>query len=199
MTEPQLLFDEENHIYTLHREGFADIILPSVTEIMQPLSQQAYGGINERTLEIAADRGIRVHRSIQFWSQYQFRNVDEDCVPYFDAYLKFRAEHPDWKLLDSEQRMYHKVWLYSGTRDQMYETPKGLTILDLKTTAQTHLKLWGVQLGAYKEMHENYCGGNKIAATNVLQIANDGNYILHEVKPNFSLFLACLQIHNFKE
>lgn len=199
MTEPQLIFDEENHIYTLHREGFADIILPSVTEIMQPLSQQAYGGINERTLEIAADRGTRVHRSLEFFLKYEFRNVDEDCAGYFDGIMKFLSDHPDWKPLHSEYRFFHKALMYAGTCDLIFETPKGIVLTDLKTTAQAHKAMWGVQLAAYKSGLESYCPTMKIAATNVLQTFNDGNYILHEVRDNFSVFLACMQIHNFKE
>jgi ATP-dependent exoDNAse (exonuclease V) beta subunit len=199
MTGPQLLFEEESHTYTLRREGYADIILPSVTEIMEPIHSKSYGNISERILDNAADRGTRLHRAIEFWNKYHFKNVDEDCAGYFDAYLKFREEHASWKPIHSEYRFYHKTFLYAGTCDLLLETPDGIVLLDIKTTAQAHLGLWSVQLAAYHNGLESYCHTLKIAVTKVLQVSNDGNYILHDVKENFSVFLACLQVYNFKE
>ena len=150
-TEPQLLFEEESHTYTLRRAGFADIILPSVTQIMEPLEQKAYGSISERIMDTAADRGTRLHRSVEQFLKYAFRNVDEDCAGYFDGFTKFIADHPDWKPVHSEYRFYHKAFLYAGTADLLMETPGGTVLIDFKTTAQAHTRLWGVQLAAYQQ------------------------------------------------
>ena len=199
MTEPQLLFEEETHTYTLHREGLADIILPSVSEIIEPIRNISYGSIAESILEKAADRGTRVHRALEFYLKYEFRNVDEDCVGYFDGIMKFLSDHPNWKPIHSEYRFYHKALMYAGTCDLLFETPKGIVLTDLKTTAQAHKGAWGVQLGGYRYGIESYNPTIKIAATNVLQVSNDGNYILHDIKDNFPVFLACLQIRNFKD
>lgn len=197
--EPQLLFEEESHTYTLHREGFADIILPSVTEIMEPISSKSYGNISERILDNAADRGTRLHRSVEQYLKYGFRSVDEDCSGYFDGVMKFFSDHPNWKPIHSEYRFYHKALLYAGTCDLLFETPSGIVLLDLKTTAQAHKGAWGVQLAAYHNGLGSYYPTLKISATKVLQAFNDGNYILHDIKENFPVFLACLQIKNFKE
>lgn len=195
----QLLFDEEAHVYTLHRDGMADIVLPSVTEIMKPLSQQAYDGISERILDTAADRGTRVHRAVEFYLKYHFKNVDEDCTGYFDGIMQFLNQHKDWKPLHSEYRFYHKSLMYAGTCDLLFDTPQGVTLVDLKTTAQAHKGMWGVQLAGYKAGLESYCPTLKISATKVLQAFKDGTYTLHDVKQDFPTFLACLQIKNFKE
>lgn len=197
--EPQLLFEEESHTYTLRRAGFADIILPSVTQIMEPLSVKAYGGISERIMFTAADRGTRLHRACEQYLKYGFRNVDNDCVGYFDGTMKFLADHSDWKAIHSEYRFYHKAFLYAGTCDLLFATPKGTILVDLKTTAQAHKKMWGVQLAAYQQGIENYCPALKIAATTVLQVSADGHYMLHNIKADFSTFLACYTIFNFKE
>jgi hypothetical protein len=199
MVEPQLLFEEESHTYTLRREGFADIILPSVTEIMEPLERKVYGDTPGKMMDVAADRGTRLHRAVEFYLKYHFRNVDEDCAGYFDGVMKFFADHPDWKPVHSEYRFYHKTFFYAGTCDLLFETSGGVVLLDLKTTAQAHLNLWGVQLAAYHNGLESYCPTLKIAATKVLQTSNDGNYILHDIKENFPVFLACLQIKNFND
>lgn len=197
MTEPQLLFDEENHIYTLHREGFADIILPSVSEIIEPLHSKSYANISDRILDTAADRGTRAHRAIQFYNQYHFKNVDEDCIGFFDAYLKFREKHADWKLVGSEQRTYHHSLLYGMTVDELYRCGDETMLVDLKTPVKALLKTWAVQLGGYKAGYES--AGRKIDKTFILQLFNDGHYILHEVKPDFGTFLACLTVYRFGE
>ena len=198
-TEPQLLFEEESHTYTLRREGFADIILPSVTQIMEPLERKAYGDISPITLENAADRGTRLHRSVEQFLKYGFRNVDNDCTGYFNGFMRFISDRPDWKAIHSEYRFYHPVFLYAGTADLVFSTPKGTILVDLKTTAQAHLNMWGVQLGAYKQGIEAFDKHLKIATTKVLQVSADGNYILHNVKADFSTFLNCYTIFNFKE
>ena len=198
-TKPQLLFEESTHTYTLRRDGFADIILPSVTQIMEPLEQKAYGNISPIVLEKAADRGTRLHRSVEQYLKYGFRNVDDDCAGYFDGFIEFMKRHKDWKPIHSEFRFYHPALLYAGTCDLLFNTPKGTILVDLKTTAQAHLKMWGVQLAAYQQGIEAFDKALKIDATIVLQVNAYGNYILHGIKTDFSLFLACLQIYGFSE
>lgn len=198
-TKPQLLFEEEPHTYTLRQKGFADIILPSVTQIMEPICSKNYGNISERILDVAADRGTRLHRAVEQYLKYGFRNVDDDCRGYFDGFMQFMAGHKSWKPIHSEFRFYHKAFLYAGTCDLLFSTPKGTVLVDLKTTAQAHKKMWGVQLAAYQQGIENYCPTLKIAATMVLQVSADGHYILHNIKPDFPTFLACYTIFNFKE
>lgn len=197
--EPQLLFEEESHTYTLQREGFADIILPSVTQIMEPLERKAYGDISPITLENAADRGTRLHRSVEQYLKYGFQSVDDDCSGYFDSFLKFMEQHKDWKPVHSEFRFYHPALLYAGTCDLLFTTPKGTVLVDLKTTAQAHKKMWGVQLAAYQQGIEAFDKPLKIDATMVLQMSADGHYMLHNIEADFSTFLACYTIFNFKE
>ncbi len=197
--ESQLFFDEAEHKYTLRREGFVDIILPSVTQIMEPLERKVYGDIYSFTLDNAADRGTRLHRAAEQYLKYGFRNVDDDCAGYFDGFMKFLADHPDWKPVHSEYRFYHKAFLYAGTADLLMETPGGLTLIDFKTTAQAYTRLWGVQLAAYWQGIQNHSGHLNIQQARVVQFNKAGEYVMHEIKPNMPLFLACLQIYNFKE
>lgn len=198
-TEPQLIFDEAEHKYTLRRTGFTDLILPSVTQIMEPLERKAYGSISERIMDTAADRGTRLHRSVEQFLKYAFRNVDDDCSGYFDGFMNFLTDHSDWEPRLSEHRFYHPAFLYAGTADLLFTTPKGTALVDLKTTAQAHKKLWGVQLAAYQNGIEAFDKPLKIAETMVLQVSTDGNYILHNIKADFSTFLACYTIYNFRE
>lgn len=185
-------FDEENHIYKLNGS-----IIPSVSEIIEPIHKRIYEDISFNTLKSAADRGIRVHRAIEFINKYDFYSIDNDCKGYIEAYKKFRNEHPDWRLLNSELRTYHKNLLYGMTIDEIYQTPKGLLINDIKTTSQAHLDAWSVQLGGYKAGYESQQG--RIFGTTILQLFNDGKYILYDTKDEYFMFLACLQIYRFNE
>jgi len=198
-TEPQLLFDETEHKYTLHRAGFADIILPSVTQIMEPLEQKVYGGVLGEYLDNAADRGTRLHRAVEQYLKYGFHNVDDDCVGYFDGFVKFTENNKSWKPIHSEYRFYHPALLYAGTCDLLFQTPVGIILVDLKTTAQPHLKMWAVQLGAYKQGIEASNKGIKIIGTKVLQVSQTGNYRLYGIGSDFNTFLACYTIFNFHE
>ena len=111
----ELKFNEEKHQYFLD-----DILIPSVSEIIKPIHDKIYKDINKNTLEIASDKGTRVHRAIEFMSKYNLNKFDEDIVGYVDAYKKFRNDNPTWKLLHSELRTYNKALLYGMTIDEVY-------------------------------------------------------------------------------
>lgn len=185
-------FNETNHIYKLNGS-----VIPSVTEVIEPIHQKVYKNISAHSLEIAADRGTRVHRAIEFWNKYNFYNVDEDCKGYIEAYKKFRNDHQDWKLLNSELRTYHKNLFYGMTIDEVYQTPKGIVINDIKTTSQPRMDVWAVQLGGYKAGYASQ--HHSISDTTILQLFNNGRYVLYDVKDDYFIFLACLQIYRFNE
>ena len=185
-----LKFNEEKHQYFL--DG---IPIPSVSEIIKPIHDKIYKDINKNTLEIASDKGIRVHRAIEFMSKYSLNKFDEDIVGYVNAYKKFRNDNPTWELLHSELRTYNKALLYGMTIDEVYQTEKGIVICDLKTTSTTHLGAWSVQLSAYKAGFESQYWDDKITDIYVLQIFKDGNYKLYKLKDNFLVFLSCLEIY----
>lgn len=185
-------FDEKNHIYKLY-----GLTIPSVSEIIRPIHQKVYENISEHSLEIAADRGTRIHRAIEFLNKFDYYNIDDDCKGYLDAYKKFRNEHQDWILLSSEFRTYHKTLLYGMTIDEVYQTPKGIVINDIKTTSQAHLDAWAVQLGGYRAGYESQ--HSSISGTAILQLFKDGSYTIYDIKDNYSVFLACLQIYRFNE
>ncbi|GHV25528.1 hypothetical protein FACS189465_3460 [Clostridia bacterium] len=98
--------------------------------------------------------------------------------------------------MESEYRTYHKSLLYGLTIDEVYETPSGTVICDIKTPKIPHLKNWSVQLSAYKA---GYSKDKKISKIIVLQLFENGNYTVHELEDNFNIFLACLEIYRFGE
>ena len=187
---PGLLFDEDTHTYT-----YNGITVPSVKEIMRPLTKKVYGEINLITLNRAADRGTRVHRAIQFWGEFKYKNTDEETEPYFDQFMKFSKEL-NVEILKSEFRLFHKRLLYAGTADLLVsENGLGPVLVDIKTTRTIHEGLLSVQLAAYKEAAK-WCGYD-IKRTAVLLISKDG-YTFRDIEPDFGMFLNCLSIYRFK-
>lgn len=167
-----------------------------MSEIIRPIYQKVYGKIDEDTLNMASERGIRVHRTIEFLSKYNFCGIDKDIAGYIKAYKKFQNAHKNWHLVTSEFQTYHKSLLYGMTLDQIYETPQGLVICDIKTAKVAHPNAWSVQLSAYKSGYESQY--KKIYKIVALQLFDNGNYVLHELKNNSEMFLVCLQIYKFE-
>ena len=60
LPEVKIDFDEESHIYTLN--GYR---LPSVTQLMRPLTLIAYDGVSLGAMSEAADRGTRAHSQVE--------------------------------------------------------------------------------------------------------------------------------------
>ena len=58
----ELTFDPEKHIYRL--DGF---IIPSVTQVMKPLSDEKYKDVDQEVLDAAAKRGTAVHSACEFF------------------------------------------------------------------------------------------------------------------------------------
>ena len=185
-----LSFDEETHTYT-----FQGTVIPSVTEIMRPLSEKVYSYINPYTLRNAADKGTRVHRAIQFWIEFGYKNTDEETEPYFEQFMRFKDDF-GVKFLKSEFRLFHKYLLYAGTADMLISmaNPKGIGLVDVKTTTTIHEGLLSVQLAAYKEAMQSM--GHNVDYTAVLLLRPEG-YTFRQIEPDFGMFLNCLAIYRF--
>lgn len=176
---PKLTFEEEKHQYFLD-----DSLIPSVSEILKPIHERIYGKINPKVLKKAAERGTKIHRAIEFMSKYDLKKFDEEISSYLEAYKKFRSDYPTWELLNSEYRTYHKSLLYGMTIDELYKTEKGIVLLDIKTTNETYLNSWSVQLSAYKAGYESQ--HEKVIKTYILKLDKDGEYQLFELDVTLS-------------
>lgn len=164
-------FEQEQHLYTLH--GFR---IPSVTQIMEPLSLMLYNGIPLDVLNEAADRGSRAHEQISNYVKYGVEEPDEDTEPYFEAFKKFEREYkPAW--VESEYRTYHKILRYAGTIDLIgYIEPDdgtGVDVIDLKCTSVYHPVMLATQLSGYCEALKSH--GVKVRHRYGLQLLKTQN------------------------
>lgn len=75
-SRPELAFDEQQHLYTL-----GGLVLPSVTQIMSPMSSMLYAAVPQAALDAAADRGTRAHEQVSNYVRYGVLETDEDTAP----------------------------------------------------------------------------------------------------------------------
>ena len=192
LPEAPLDFEERSHLYKYH-----GVTLPSVTQIMKPMSGMLYDNVANDILMAASNRGTRVHEQISNFVLYGIAETDSDTDKYVSAYMRFNDDvNP--KFVDSEYRTYHKLLRYAGTIDLVgYIEPDdgtGVDVIDLKTTATFHPVLLGAQLGAYAQALESH--GIKTRKLYGLQLLKSGKYRLERVDDGFKNFLHCLAIYN---
>lgn len=192
LPEPNIDFDEGKHLYTLR-----GVTLPSVTQIMRPMSLMLYADVPDNTLQEAADRGTRAHEQVSNYVLYGIEEADEDTEPYMNAFLAFQhAYRPVW--VASEYRTYHKTMRYAGTIDLIgYVDPddgSGVDIVDLKCTAQFHAIMLATQISAYAEALKSQ--GVPVRNRYGLQLLKTGGFRFEKVEDGYKTFLHCLGVVN---
>lgn len=192
MPDSKLDFDEVKHIYSLR-----GIQLPSVTQIMKPMSLMLYSDIPKQTLTEAANRGTRAHEQISNAVLYGVIESDEDTKPYIDAFELFEDMYnPVW--IASEYRTYHKQLRYAGTIDLLgYVTPddgEGIDVIDLKTTAAWHPVMLATQTSAYADALRSH--GIKVRKQYGLQLLRTGKMRFERLDDHFKTFLHSLALYN---
>lgn len=186
-----LLFFDQGHKYTVDGQE-----LPSVSELCRFLSREIYGDINQYTLDAAADRGTRVHKATEALDLYGKVDVDDDILPYLQAYLNFRKEHQvTWEKI--EYAAYHPEDGYAGTIDRYGLLDGKRAIVDYKTTAVIHKPLCAATLNLYRRtMVRN---GFQVDALFILQLKKDGKYRMVEFPVDDELPSALLTLHHTLE
>lgn len=191
-----LEFDEVHHIYTL--DG---LIIPSVSNILEPLSAVKYERVDSRTLERAATRGTSVHNGIENWIKFGIEDVPEEHEGYFEAFLKWwNANNPT--VIASELRMYHKFLRYGGTCDLLCLIEDKLALIDFKTTYAVSDMTCSVQLEGYGQALATH--GVKVDRKLILHLKKDGTYNDKQEYPAqdptcWRVFGALKCLYDFKE
>jgi len=190
---PELTFDENKHIYKLN-----GAVIPSVTNIMQPLSQSYYGGIDEDILETAAKRGRTVHQSIENFLKFGIDDIPSEHEGYYKAFKTW------WKdksptLIATESRVYHKVYRYAGTADLSCIVDGTDVCVDFKTSAQIVEMLARVQLEAYSKAYESHDA--RPAGKAIVHLQKDGEYKMVSYQSRdteaWEIFIALLTVKNY--
>lgn len=163
---PELTFDEAGHIYRLN-----GLVIPSVTTLMKPLSDDFYRTVDPDVLDRAARRGTAIHNAVENFTEFGIRDIAPQYAGYFESFLQW------WELrkpepLAMEHKVYHKILRYAGTADLICVIGGRLTLVDYKSSAQVNSKLCAVQLEGYDRAFESQ--GVKVDDRLILHLSKSG-------------------------
>ena len=187
MTVADLIFADSSHTYML--DGY---VIPSVSELCDPMHKEAYKDAPKWQLEVAAERGTAVHEATQQFDRTGSADVAEEHLPYLLAYRDFVVEHkPAWEL--TEQPMYHEEHMYAGTPDRYGMIAGKKTLVDIKTTYTVIKPSCTAQLNLYRLML--IAKGYEVEQMAILHLKRDGTYKLIAIQEDEPLALALIKIH----
>lgn len=165
-----LTFDERTHIYRYDGK-----VVPSVTQILQPLSD--YSHVSPATLAAAAAFGQAVHKACEL---DDLGELDEDALspalaPYLAGWRAFcRDYRARWNRV--EQQVYHQTMRYAGTVDRTglieWDGHDYEATVDLKSGADLYPSV-GPQLAAYERA---IGGASPLAKRLGVRLKPDGTY-----------------------
>ena len=184
----QLIFNEENHTYTLDGKP-----LMSVTQILRPIGGD-YSKIPPDVLEKARVRGVASHKACELYDLgiLDFDSVDDTVQQYLNGWIKFMKEH-DYEHVASENIMVSEKYMYAGTADKLCLLDGVETVIDLKCTAKI-APATAIQTAAYAEMSNS-------KRRLCVRLKPDGTYEKREYtdKNDFNIFLSLLNIAKWSE
>jgi hypothetical protein len=191
---PELKFDGHAHAYALE-----DVQIPSVTKVMRPLTDSYYGGIDGDVLAAAARRGKTVHQSIENHLRYGIDDVPPEHEGYYRAYKAWQGEKKPL-LLETESRVYHRIYRYAGTADLICLMEDGvLFCVDFKTSAQIAEMLVRVQLEAYSRAYGSH--DFRCDAKAVVHLQKDGRWSMKTFPAgdleSWEVFCSLLTVRNY--
>lgn len=186
----QIILLPEEHIYQVDGE-----VVPSVSELTRFISREIYRDVDQRFLEIAADRGTAVHKATEVLDKFRKAEVDEVTAPFLKAYVKYLKEtNPEYQKI--EWSVCHPDRLYCGTIDRVFTDADGKHhIVDIKTTANIdkgHKTVYTAQLSLYQLA---VAAEFPDAQLEILQLKKDETFKLIPLEFNEPLAMACITIH----
>lgn len=182
----KLDFDPEKHEYRLDGE-----LIPSVSELLKPLTEAGYANINPAVLAEAARRGTEVHEateSIDYGLDPE--DISPDIFPYLDAYCAFLRDYrPEWYgIEDMVCGSYTSSWggvEYAGTIDRWGMIDGKMSVLDIKTVQapSTRQKVTtAVQTYAYARALHQMGKAEQYSNLYALYLKKDGTYNLVDLR-----------------
>lgn len=182
----KILFNSESHLYIV--DG---IVVPSVSDIMRPLSEGFYRNIPPRILDNARKRGVEVHEAIEDYIKFGvIRESKREYVEQFILFLQETGLEPVY----SELRLTNGI--YAGTVDLLLKTPENeFVLVDVKATNKINFDLLPVQLCGYRDLlAEN---GYNVISCQVLHLKKD-DYAYVKIEPSETRWGKLLNEHTNK-
>ena len=182
-------FNEEDHTYFWGMRR-----IPSVSELLRPLTDGYLASIPEGILNRKRDLGLAVHRAAELIDtgfELDPDTIDPDVNGYIEGYRKFLVDmRPEWASV--ERTVFDADRWYAGRLDRSGTVNGQAFVVDIKTAA-TLSDATAVQLTAYAEADADWESG--IAA---LQLLPKGEYKFVPLTRQPKVWESLLTIHAFK-
>lgn len=193
-------FNEEKHEYSV-----GGVKVPSVSEILAPISADRYSQIDKFVLKNAAERGTAVHAATRAIDYGFAPEEDFSISAYLKAYYMFLREvKPEWEMI--EQIVWYSRYLgdtplYAGTVDRFGKIDGKPCVVDIKTYASLTTDAFigaSCQTALYRDaiesmrdmdgtpdmvksvwrVNDDWCNNEAVISRYVLHLKSDGNYRL---------------------
>jgi hypothetical protein len=182
-----LQFFDKGHIYMLEGER-----LPCVSDLCRFLHREIYKDAPLWQMEVAADRGTKVHAATEALDKTGRAEIEDDYLPYLQAYALFRQEHDvQWELIEHPD--YHPAHRYAGTIDRYGMLDGFSTLLDIKTTYKVYKPLCSASLNLYRMVLE--ARQKTVERLAILHLRKDGSYKLMWFDADDSVPMALITLH----
>lgn len=182
-----LQFFDKGHVYMLDGEQ-----IPCVSDLCRFLHREIYKEAPIWQLEAAADRGTKVHEATELLDKTGRAEIEDDYLPYLEAYARFRREHEvAWELIEHPD--YHPEHRYAGTIDRYGMVDGLLTLVDLKTTYTVYKPLCGASLNLYRMILE--ARKKRVEKLLIIHLKKDGRYRLVPIDFDDSVPTALITLH----
>lgn len=199
--EHEIIFFQDEHLYLVDGQE-----VPSVTTILNYMSDAEYGKIPQATLDQAARRGTLVHEYTELMDYDAIPDeIEYEVVGYLKAYGDFLRDYkPDWTHIES--KVYSSAFNFVGTVDRAGFIDGQRVIVDIKTVSSpTKMQKFTVcsQTSAYAvALKQTY--GVPTQKRYALYLTRDGEYNLvdlgeYEDKYDYDpwqMFKRCLDMYN---
>lgn len=180
-----------------------DIIDESIyLRVTTPLNRYSgYDAVPVAVLNYAADRGTRIHEYCDLYSlNMLFGEVDEDCIPYVQAYINWFDENVE-EVVSTEERLFSDELKIQGQIDLIARVKgyEGTSVVDIKSSLKVN-KTYNLQTAAYRHLCE--VNGTGISHRLIVQVKKDGTFevVPYDVKgfeyeEELTLYKGILEAH----
>lgn len=169
-------FDEEKHEYSVN-----GVRVPSVSEILAPLSAERYSELNPWMVKMAAARGTAIHEACELIDYGADPDEDPEIDGYLMAYQTFLMEHTvEWKGIEEVVgycRTDEEIPLYCGTIDRFGLVDGTPTVLDIKTYSSMSSQAQ-LQASCQTILYADAVAFGSYVKRMILHLRKDGTYRL---------------------
>jgi len=176
--KPEITLNE-NHRYQVNGRE-----VDGVTDIIKSAGLMDVGWSSDWHMA----RGKAVHKAIEYYEQGDLdeSRLDPAILPYLAGWKLFRAE-TGYESQEHERMIYHPVYQFCGTLDQIGIMDGQTCLVDIKTGV--YQPWWALQTAAYNSIA-------KCRRRLSVQLTDEGKYKVteHSNKLDFQRFLAAMTV-----